>query len=312
MNALIFLMNLIANILLLYALQSLRFLSNIMHRFVVSLVVGDIFVALAVQTSAAATLFMPHSDAIVDSACMVSICAESLAFLFCEFSAVLVMSIAIDRYLHIKHLQNYNIYMTPYRAKVMIVSAGVFSTVIAGIFFAASLYGFLFIYHTIVLLIDLPVIITSFVLYVRAFYLLRKRVSEMNLNATNMDTERSDLKFAKAVVFILVSVIVCYMPYFSLQTTWLYLHYIAKQTPNPSFQAAVYWSILLVHSSSLCNPIILLFSSSETSKLVRGLCARLIRVFCQREGPSDAIKPEGHSCSAVSLNDVVLRKMSYV
>ena len=309
-GAVILISNLIANGLLLYSMKKLRFLSPVSYKFILSLVICDICVALLSQPTTIAAMYMPHDDEIkvTSSSCMTRLFSEFFAFLLCECSGVLVMNITLDRYLHMKYLQNYNTKMTPYRANVLIVSAWVFSAIVAVIFVLASLYGFIFIYHTVILLVDLPIISANFFLYSRAFFTLRKRVNEMNLNATSRSSDRADLLFAKAVALILIVIIVCYSPYFAIQTAWLYISYMKNETPSPALSVASYWAILFIHSSSLCNPIILIFSNAESKTFIKDLCNRCTSVFCHRETPNEEVAKPSDYGSTVTISSVVLSR----
>ncbi len=303
-NCLVLLSNVFANGLLLYSIHKRRLLKSVSYTFILALIVCDLCVAVLCMPFTIATLYIKEDTDTSSSYCIIRLCTEFLAFLLCECSGILIMNVSIDRYLHMKHLQRYNSYMTPFRAKLMITTTWIFSAIIAMIFIISSLYGFLFIYHIVVLLVDLPVISANFVLYARAYFAIREKIKEMDLKASKNANDRADYIFARAVTLILVCIIACFSPYFALQTTWSYYKHFKNVTPNASLSVAVYWSILFIHISSLCNPVILILTDSETKTLVKNLFMKFCSCFYSKSETIDSENNKTKYGSAISLSNI--------
>ena len=216
LNTLISIANILVNLFLIYAIWKLKLYTTLSQRLILCLNFSDLCVGLTVQPCVTAVYLTED----INKAVGIRLAAQFFSFLFCQFSGVMTMIITLDRYLHMKYLHFYKVYMTSRKAVMFIAANLGLSISLAVTYTLASTYGFFKYINTTFLVTDLVVLIAIFLLYTCTYLSLRSRVKDSQLPSTTTTdrkerrVQRRDAEFAKGMVLILAALFACYMPYF--------------------------------------------------------------------------------------------------
>ena len=245
------LMNVFSNAFLLYTVRKLKLGTSISYRFIIALAISELLVGGTAQP-----LFsVVYADTFTNKsyARIIYVVVEVAAILPCQFSALMILLISLDRYLHMKHLTLYNIHMTRRRGNILIFCNVVACTLLGILFILASLYGF-YIPVLLGFIVTNVIVFNIFMsYYIKAYLSVRKRVAAMGvINSTSQNISRADLQFAKGILIIMASVTIRYIPYYVVAT-------LANADTNKPYGLifAYYWSIQVVFLGIFINVLIL-------------------------------------------------------
>ena len=274
-NTIVGVFNIMANMFLIYALSRLKQLSKISYKLILYLSISDFCVGLILQPLVTVVMFVNGEEL----SCHCKLAAQSFSFLFCQFSSVMVMIITLDRYLHMKYLNKYSLYMTS-RVANLLTAGNVLSSIcimLSSIF--ASKYDRFFPFQSGLIVLDSVVILTVFVLYTSLYVSVRNREQGLHtLNNVNkhqagergkMNTKGSHhLALAKTMVFILISIVICYLPYFIVGFIRPYKSYIKEQDPKESIDVLLLWSFVCVYLNSFLNVLIFVWGNKGLQRFM--------------------------------------------
>ena len=180
---------------------------------------------------------------------------------FTTLSARFVMSIAIDRFIHMKYLNRYHLVMTKRKASILVgINFGILSIEISTIAFPAIR----FCYYAIAMPLHAVGTAIIIILYFWAFISVKARVDELNINQRRVRSV--DKHFGKGVLLIVIVVFLCYSPVLAV----LICRYnLGIQIPDSLMSWAAF-SVLL--NSTLNAAILALFNREIKSYIVQLLC----------------------------------------
>ena len=264
-NTIISLINIAINSFLCFAIFRLKLLKTISYRLVLFLTISDLCIATIEQPLATSGYLHAYHGA--KRAYKLQLVIQFGAFSLCQFSGIMIVIMAIDRYLHMKYLNRYNTVMSNKRAYILI-SINLLSSLMCGISYTlSSVYGFFFYMNTVLLFIDLTVLLSSFFIYLRAFMTLRSHVASSEIASARSQskgttTRRADLQFMKGILLIMLSLSFCYMPYFILG---IYISFLrrAGDSVSLSLTIALYWTMEIVFLAPSMNALIFFMFSKK-------------------------------------------------
>ena len=261
-NTVISLMVIMLNSFLCHAIRKLKLLKTVSYRFILALAISDLCNGLLVQP----LYTLEYANAFRGSQYVqeFQVIMQFLAYVVGQYSGFMVVVISIDRYLHMKHLNNFNVYMTSNRIKFLTFFGIAFSLAM-GIVQTSSIFFGLYVQMRIFTLT--ANVILSFIgifFYLRAFLATKKRVESLHLSSnisfpSANHIRRADLQFAKGVLIILISLSLCYFPYF---LTGILLSFKIVQGKDrtgigSTFYLVFYCTILFVFMVPLMNALVL-------------------------------------------------------
>ncbi len=271
--------NIIFNSLLILALKKTNSLQTISHKFIFILSISDTIFSLIFSIITLIYLQLPVEWAM-------SIYFALLTFYY-QFSVLLILSIGLDRYVHMKYLTNYPSIFTEKRARILIILILLLAIAQTALMIYLSMQREFVIPLLIVNLTTLLCIITLCVLYWRAYKSIETRTRQMNLgndnesNATSQNQNQSGddtaiairrsptREFARAVFIILGVLIVCYVP--SMFTSVIYTIQLQRQNANrTSLFVASGFSLLAFFNATL-NAIVVLVFNRKVNNYLNGL-----------------------------------------
>ena len=249
-------MIIIPNILLIYLLLKTKQLNLITNYFVLAMSISDtctggIFGPLALLYYG----FLSFSQTM-------EIALFLLSTLLVHFSVLMVLAIAVDRYIHIYHLRSNKISLSPSKAKIII--AGSF-TLSSG--YAICVSWMLFNKNTkwLILGICIQGSIILFLIglfYIRLYCRVRRLTAKVNVEraSSRHRLPRHAIFLTKTVIIILLSLLCCFLPYLTINM------------------------IIFFHSESNCidKTLVILFSVSVNLMYTFAAVNALIIIFRNR------------------------------
>ena len=272
--------NISVNIFLIYSLCKLELIRKTSYKFIFCLCIGDGCVGLLTQPTFSALLLINT----IKNKCIFEIAIHSLQTAFSQFSVLMILIITMDRFLHMTYLTRYNTYMTKKRGLILIATNIIITMIIVVSNIIASIYKFHFAVHTAIITINTIIFIIIFIIYTKTYLAIRSRVHDSSfnkltlpvLNAGSMivnpgfkQSERSKIQhhqnFGKAMIFVLLTLGVCYLPYFSFIAHISYLRYQCNtRISNGDWRIiGLFWSMQFVYLNSTANALIVIASSRQ-------------------------------------------------
>ena len=262
-NSLASLASLVIILTLCHGIIRKKLLQTMSFRFILALFISDICITFFEQPLF--SIGYAYTFIKANQAYGLQIATQFSSFTFCQFSGGMIFIIAFDRYLHMRYLNRYATVMTYKRANILIAINFTLCLVCGLLFTVSSLYGFLFYVNITVIFADLAIMLTSFLIYIKAFFSLKSRIAESSISKLESDNskrniQRADLTYAKGVALIMFSLSVLYMPYFIIGIKHALNQRLEKDDRSTSQSLAItfFWSMQLVLLAPLTNALLLI------------------------------------------------------
>lgn len=262
-NGLIALSNIIINSFLLYSLNKLKKTSTISFMFVRCLSASDMIVGLGQIVYLICRSMIGSFTQETLSA--VNYTVQTIFYVTSPFSGGMILIIAADRYIHMKYLTKYNVIMTRNRALSLIFANFIFQLTTAVSLLLASMNGYFPIQQPILVCAYLVMFGAAVSLYHKAFRSIRRRTRNSSVSieqfsttltaTTAVDRRCPSYDFSKTMMYILVSLVVCYMPFLVLTTTRSVM-VLCHVDLTHCLMYALLWTYNLNFLLSTLNPII--------------------------------------------------------
>ena len=256
-NIIIMLSNIISSLFLCSAIWNLNLMkTTVSFRFIFALAVSDLSIGLLLQPALIGLLLSNDSYQLTAADFVVQI----FTFTFAHFSNGMILIIAADRFLHMRHLQNYVTKMNNRRCFQLIAGNATINLAITVISLAASFGEFLHSLNLLLAIIDFSIMTTIFILYAKSYFSVRNRMANLELRrgvCRRNSTVRSDFELCKGMLFILGSILLCYFPFNILEILVDYsLHTKNAGKMEDELVTAHFWALLLVLCFPSCNAIL--------------------------------------------------------
>nr|QBL02580.1 biogenic amine-like GPCR [Tripedalia cystophora] len=265
---------LVCNLTLLYTLTKTKLYRKISNFFIFGLCISDTCFALVVQPLVAVLLIRyPDQDA-----CIFATIIQFLLFFNGHLSVLLIVAVSVDRFLHMRFLNNYNLFMTPRRGRIMILVAVIIALSIAIGYTVATALQVYIIFNGVVLIIDGIFSTLILLLYMWTFWRIHRHVSDTpHLQSKTEEKARSSLGMAKIVLLILTAVTICYTPYIVVNLIMSYQVAIQGKWPRNVTVAAMYFSYVLVYVNSMLNAVIFMTGNKKCLEFIRRRARSLLK-----------------------------------
>ncbi len=198
------------NSILVHVLRKLRKLSSVSHRFIFILSLSDISIGV-VFLCTSSLIYIENEDHYR------SVHTYSIRVLYFQFqfSFLMVITIATDRYIHMRFPTKYATIMTNSRGVKIIIGVLLATVLMNVVIICGDLFGFSVLAYILFYSVDTVLLTALFIQYTRAYRALRRRVNELFLDgnrASYTPQITPSKEFAKAVFLILSSAFICYTP----------------------------------------------------------------------------------------------------
>ena len=269
------------NVLLIFSLVKTDQLRSISNRFVLLLSLSDCGMAVIVQTLVS-LLFTTYRTR---SVCEMEAAATFVTFFFGHLSGFSILSVSIDRCIHMTFLYKYNKIMTNARGVMAIVGCIIFACAFGTAYLLGIIYKKYPVINGIILVMDLIVIMTIYVVYTATYLRVKKHVDETaHLRQSGSKSPKIDkdsrkkpeyaTAMAKTIFVILGTVFVCYVPYVTVSMVWVVKVTTSNVTTSPYLELTMYSTYLLVYLNSALNSIIFLNGNKKCKAFVLGMIKR--------------------------------------
>ncbi len=248
------------NSLLVHVLRRLKKLRNISYKFVVLLSISDIGIGVSVVILYTLSGLCPAEYRFA-----VFVYSYANLYVFGIYSFNMICLISVDRYLHMKYLTRYSVFMTERRAVLIVVIAAIHALSFAAYLVYGRIIDIAFPVQLALNILIFSAILIILTLYIKAYRAIRARTHNMNLeNGSHQVIIRRrnpSKEFSKSVLFILSALVICYTPYSVLT--------IAKhQVAMESGIFIEYLSICFIYANSSLNAVILLSFNKDLRSYV--------------------------------------------
>ena len=258
------------NSILIHTLKKLGKLQTISFKFILSLCISDICIGLTLIISEATGILFSGTDHL-----MFSLHIWSVMLSFVTFSILATVSIALDRFIHMRYLTRYPLVMTSHKAWALLLGNIITSISFSAICLYKTTIGYTItaeLYESIIIAIFVCI---AFLLYIKAYVSMKARSRRIILNNVggpeNIPIQDQGYEFSRLVLFILGSLLTCYTPIVVSSVLMFrdYPHITRKDLLLRTY------SEFLVYVNAAMNPVIMIISS-------RALRAYVGRLFCCR------------------------------
>ena len=257
-NGIASIFNIFINSTLIYLIFKLKLLKNISYRFILCLSLSDLCVGTIVQPLLSLTLSTSDPVTLALFKLILLVCG----IMFAQTSFTMTTVISLDRYLRMKHLLQYNSHMTKRRANLLIAATVIISVTLSLVVSVGALYKLAVYVATFWLVINGIMISVICVFYLRAYRSIRNRVADTTCNTASTTQsqriQRPDVEFIKGMMFILIALLVFYVPYEIISMLVFFLPNASSEETKLELQYAYYCSLVLVYLISSYNAIILI------------------------------------------------------
>ncbi len=203
------------NAVLIHILRKLKKLQTISYRFIWLQSISDICTGLTLMFTAVSLKFINKPKNYVSA----EIYMKILCNFFCQFSIIMLLVIAIDRYLHMTYSSRYASLMTINRAKILVAFNACICLCVAILQVLGVIYGFYNALYSGLNIFALVMVFTASVLYFKAYRAIKRFIKHRNIeldsNRTSaLNSHRNPTEdFARAVLCILACTTTCYFPH---------------------------------------------------------------------------------------------------
>lgn len=254
----------LTNAVLIYLLHKTKQMNSITNKLIILLSISDISAGL-ISYPCIITVYIIPGDS---RNCEFELAAQGIALFFGYFSFCILMSIAIDRYIHVAKLQRYNVYMNDFTLKLMLLASVLFSAVVSCI---STLYSVSFFVRLTISSLN-AVSLSS----VCIFYLLverRVRIHAENASKTHgMDQREANkqlLGTVKTVRILLFILLIIYTPYTIISCSWAYYKMYRKTDPGFLLDILKTVSYLITFSNAWINGIVYCYGNKKLWNYLR-------------------------------------------
>ena len=268
-NTALSIINVVLNNILCRTILKLGLLRNIAYHFILSLAISDFIIGICVH-SLLSTHFLAHlfeSEIVKELHTAYKVCYV----VFGQFSAISLVMIAFDRYLHTKYLDFYNAHMTKEKSLFMILG-NICTSIVSGFMFVfGSRHGTIFYVVTVLTILYFIIVAMVLVFYAKIFLAFRNHVATFQFQ----NRHRADLQLLKGIFAIVVSIMICYLPFISYN---FFFYYKAKSTnadEEDRHKSLIYaWLFQIALSESSINSMILLLSNRKMRRHLNSIVCR--------------------------------------
>lgn len=266
--------NIVTNSILVHSLRKLKKFNTVSYKFILFLSISDICNSISLTVSAIA-FYCATTEA---QHAFIDVMRGGMMFSFSNFSGFMIVSIAVDRYIHIRHFSKYNQIVTKQRATILVIFLIFMSLAFDAFVAICRHYGVHFISQMVInsaLVIGLAI---TCQLYFGAYRSVKRRTNAVNQDSrikTSVVTphRNAEQEFLLASALITITLVLCLSPYVIVSTIRFYdLKRFATKT-----ELAIRFAEMLICLNSSFNAFILVSFNSETKRYVkRQLCRKTL------------------------------------
>ena len=259
----------VSNLALIYALQKTKQLASITNKLVCIMSISDLCTGLFVLPGITAMIAL--KDKLRN--CTFELTMQYMAFVLAYFSFFILMSVSLDRYLHVTKPYRYKQLVNEFRMKVLVAAAFLVSCTVAAI----SITYPSFVIQVILNVTDISCVILVFILYVFVF----KKISKHKENIRKFMRENGakkakraacrEISATKTIRLLLITLFALYLPYNFSSAAWAYYKFKLVTEPGLGLDVVEYISYAIVFANASANAIIFGLGNTNTRRFLKQL-----------------------------------------
>ena len=257
----------VANSALIFGLYKTQQLSTITNKLILIMNISDLCTGIFVLP------FIVIMISLKDSLqkCSFELFVQYIALLFGYFSFFLLMCISTDRYIHVTKLNKYNQFMNVRRMKIATVLSFISSVLIASLSMKFSTVWFqLALCFSGLSGVSLMLFLYSLVFRKLAVHTenFKRMLEGLGRSESTGRETKKEFSAKKTIRFVLIALLVLYLPYNICSVTWTYYKYDRKVNPPFLLNVMTYWSYTFVFSNAAVNAIIFGYGNSVVRRFI--------------------------------------------
>ena len=239
--------------------------------FLVFLSVTDFVTGAFVQPLSVAVIVHKWNE---KTKCYLSLLLTYSATTMCGSSASMLTLISYDRYMHLSKLNNYSVYMTPYKIKILTILVSVYPA-ITGIFMFTN---FSSIFYYLVIIESTILMSVMIVCYYKSWRIVKEKTLKRTLSNENKKLVDRHWKVAKSMVIL----VTCYFLAWTPLTVFTIFDEICKFVKydfgihNHDKLCVLYFCLLCGFANASVNPFIYFRRNRELRKAMAHLLDKII------------------------------------
>lgn len=264
-------LNIAINSFFIHAARKLGKFRRMSYKIILCLTISDL--------ASGATMIIEETSTLIfirDETSKVRLVFRLVFFFITQFCGIMMLAVAFDRYIHMKHLTKYQQVMTQ-RTLAKFIAFG-FAT---GFFCVAVLMlGYLYdqlFYASLALSANAIILYLSMLgIYSRTYSQLIKRTKALSLHTSGICPRRNANKdFATAALTILVSLVITFAPYFIASVLMEYNKKFEKIAETASLYKVWLSCLVLVKFQTVLDAILLIYFDHQMRRYVRNFFCRI-------------------------------------
>ena len=282
-----------SNAILIYTLYKTRQLKTISNKLTLFMNISDLCLGFIALPTSVINL---RRDTF--KSCTIEKVVTCFIGIFGSFSGIMILFISIDRYFRVIKLNRYNLYMNNFRMRLMVIIDMILSGIIAAL---ATFYPS-FAQQVICAVFGSTVIFVAVIVYAVLFRRLKDHVQtremsvrsrslsntgsgaralgleapHVDITASNRSQEdkRSQLSSVKTLKFLLIYIVIVYVPFEIMSCVWTYYRFLRKTEPRLYINVMFVWSIFAAMFNESGNSWIILYANTRSRRFVSMLFRR--------------------------------------
>ena len=251
------------NALLIHSFREMKKLRTPSFRLFAILSASDILLAMS---SILMDTLLLAVDASLDLLNILRLTSIATRFLFGEFSALMTVLIAVDRYIHLTYPFTYIAIVTPTRSILATITLALVSVAIIAVVTMAYVWNFYKEILATISVFNAFILISSCCIYFHTLKSIKQKVSQTSFKSSSRC--RYDKEFSRAVLFILGSQIMLYTPFILIKPISEFIEMQKRLVLSLTFV-----SQLFIYFQGIANVLIFVYFHKETRQFVTQLLA---------------------------------------
>ncbi len=261
------------NVLLIMAMKKTGDTKSITANYIIIMSVSDIGIGLIVMPM----IFAMVTSESARTSCSFQSATQFFAFAVGYTSFLLLIAIAVDRYIRMTLLTKYESVMNTFRMKCTVVGI----VIVSFSFALLTVFYLSFPMHMAAVSMNVTFISVIYIVYTSMLCRLDKQaipstppssLKEKSRGRSLIRKRRSrrkrDIAVTKTVKILLGTIFIMYMPYNIISSIWTYYKFYKKENPGLFLNVSVFWTYIVLFLNSVANVFVYAHGNGKIRKYV--------------------------------------------
>ncbi|XP_065065791.1 histamine H2 receptor-like [Rhopilema esculentum] len=259
--------NILSNSLLIFALYKSKQLRTFSNKFILIMTVSDLCLGVFTQPVTAAIWISSRQRN-----CLELKSVEFMVIFLGYISALMILLISVDRYLHVTKPARYRMLVNAFRMKLSVVLSAVLAFCFALIFVINTS----FYQHTFLTIVNNFMMLCFAILNTKTLKSLERHEKNtvLRLKQDKSGQEASchhktaQLTAIKTIRWVMAAFFIFYLPYNIVSIVWTYFRFQLKVEPGMTLNALYQWTYLILFSGTFINSWIIIRGNTKCRRVI--------------------------------------------